>query len=57
MLKVAQDKGDEKAVGRIQKLMDKETSRYEKKNTRMTERASKEAAADTSGDDTAKDDE
>jgi len=40
MLKVAQNKGDDKAIGRIQTLMDKENSRYDKKHAKMTGRGS-----------------
>jgi hypothetical protein len=50
MLKVAQDKGDDKAVGRIQKLIDREQGRYDKKHAKMTERGSKEAGDDDDGD-------
>jgi len=41
MLQVAQDAGNEKAVGRIQKLMEKESNHYQRKNTKMTERTDK----------------
>jgi hypothetical protein len=51
MLKVAQEKGDDTAVERIQKLMEKETNRYSKKQTKMTQRAAKEKAGEgTDGD-------
>ena len=52
MLKVAQDKGDEKAIARIQSLMDKENSRYQKKSTKMAERGTQEKIekADDAGD-------
>jgi hypothetical protein len=51
MLKVAEGKSDEKAVGRIQKLIDREQSRFEKKNKKMTERSSKKEAADDADED------
>ena len=59
MLKVAEGKGDEKAVGRIQKLIDREQGRFEKKNKKMTERGSKEAGdeVDEDGADENEDDE
>ena len=46
MLEVAEGKGDEKAAGRIQSLMDKENNRYAKKQTRMMERQNKGDSGD-----------
>ncbi|MHC5159522.1 MAG: hypothetical protein ACYSN8_05770 [Planctomycetota bacterium] len=59
MLKVAEGKGDDKAVARIQKLIDREQGRFEKKNKKMTERGSKEAGdeVDEDGADENEDDE
>ena len=45
-LKVAQDNGDEKGMAQIQKLIDKEQSRYDKKQAKMVERQAEEAAGD-----------
>lgn len=56
MLKVAEEKGDDKAVGRIQKLIDREQSRFEKKNKKMTERGSKKDADDDEAEKAGEDD-
>ncbi|MHC5183156.1 MAG: coiled-coil domain-containing protein, partial [Planctomycetota bacterium] len=45
-LKVAQDNGDEKGIARIQKLIDNEQSRYDKKQAKMGERETEEAGGD-----------
>ena len=44
---MAEGKGDDKAVGRIQKLIDREQGRYDKKHKKMTECGLKDKAEKT----------